>query len=156
IQVEWWHRLAHPCGAGKGDRGHFLAWATLRVHHCQPPLPKIAVITPYCREPLDVLAQCHESVLAQGAEVDHFMVADGYPREEVNAWNARHVVLPLAHADGGSTPRAVGSILADAEGYDFIAYLDADNWYAPGHIASLLELHRSSGALVCSCFRTFH
>jgi hypothetical protein len=47
-------------------------------------------------------------------------------------------------------------MLADAEGYDFVAYLDADNWYHPNHLASLLEMHRRTGAPVCTSFRTFH
>ena len=119
-------------------------------------MPRIAVITPYYKEPLDVLMQCHQSVLAQTLQADHFMVADGFPRDEIAAWNVRHVVLPGGHADGGSTPRGIGSILADAQGYDFVAYLDADNWYRPEHLASLLELHRGKGAQVCTSLRTFH
>jgi len=119
--------------------------------------PRIAVVTPYYREPLDALRRCHESVVAQ-AEVsaDHLMVADGFPLDEVGRWNARHTILPQSHGDNGNTPRAVGSLLADAEGYDFIAYLDADNWYHPGHLRSLVELWRRTGAPVCCSFRTLH
>jgi glycosyltransferase involved in cell wall biosynthesis len=118
-------------------------------------MPRIAVITPYWKEPLEWLRHCHESVLAQEVPADHFMVADGFPQAEIAGWNVRHAVLPNAHDDGGSTPRGVGSVLADAAGYDFIAYLDADNWYLPGHLASLLELHRTTGAPVCTSFRSF-
>ncbi len=84
------------------------------------------------------------------------MVADGFARDELARWNVRHVVLPCAHGDGGSTPRGIGSLLADAQGYDFIAYLDADNRFEPDHVASLVELHRSTGASVCTSFRSFH
>lgn len=119
-------------------------------------MPRIAVITPYYREPLDYLEQCHKSVLAQDIPADHFMVADGHPRTEVAQWNVRHVVLPCGNGDGGSVPRGVGSILADAQGYDFIAYLDADNWWDPRHLSSLVGLHSSSRAPVCTSFRTFH
>jgi glycosyltransferase involved in cell wall biosynthesis len=118
-------------------------------------MSRIAVITPYFKEPLDMLAQCHDSVRAQGLEADHIMVADGFPRVELAGWKVRHVVLPNAHDDGGSTPRGMASMMADAEGYDFIAYLDADNWYEAGHLASLLKLHRSTGAPVCTSFRNF-
>jgi hypothetical protein len=119
--------------------------------------PRIAVITPYCREPIEVLRQCHESVVGQAeVVVDHLMVADGHPLDEVGRWNLRHAILPRAHGDNGNTPRAVGSLLADAEGYDFIAYLDADNWYHPGHLRSLVALWRSTGAPVCCSFRTLH
>jgi hypothetical protein len=119
-------------------------------------MPRIAVVTPYYKESLDVLAQCHESVLAQGVDADHFMVADGFPRPEIGGWKVRHVPLPSSHDDGGGTPRAVGGLLADSEGYDFVAYLDADNWYHPGHLTSLLELHAKTGSPVCTSFRTFH
>jgi hypothetical protein len=47
-------------------------------------------------------------------------------------------------------------MLADLEGYDFVTYLDADNWYHPGHLASLLDAHARTGAAVCTSFRTFH
>jgi glycosyltransferase involved in cell wall biosynthesis len=119
-------------------------------------MPRIAVVTPYYKEPLEWLRQCHESVLAQEVAADHFMVADGFPRPELADWNVRHVVLPGAHADGGSMARGIGGALADGSGYDFVAYLDADNWYLPGHLSSLLELHRASGAPVCTSFRSFH
>lgn len=119
-------------------------------------MPRIAVITPYHREPAGMLRQCHESVKAQRIPADHFMVADGHPDAEVAGWDVRHVVLPGEHRDFGATPRGVGSVLADAEGYDFIAYLDADNWYEPDHLASLLELHAQTGAPVCCSFRSFH
>lgn len=119
-------------------------------------MPRIAVVTPYHREPLEMLARCHESVLAQQPLADHIMVADGFARPEVASWNVNHVVLPQEHADYGCTPRGLGSMLADAEGYDFVAYLDADNWFLPGHLASLLELHRQTGSPVCTSFRAFY
>jgi glycosyltransferase involved in cell wall biosynthesis len=119
-------------------------------------MPRIAVITPYYKEDTAVLRQCHESVLAQGVDADHILVADGFPNAAVGGWRARHVILPGAHGDNGNTPRGLGSMLAEAEGYDFIAYLDADNWYHPGHLSSLLQRFRQSAAPVCTSLRTFH
>ena len=119
-------------------------------------MPRIAVITPYHREPPEMLARCHQSVLAQAPAADHIIVADGFPRPEPAGWKARHVVLPQEHGDFGATPRGIGSMLADVEGYDFVAYLDADNWYLPGHLESLLELHTRSGSPVCASLRSFH
>lgn len=119
-------------------------------------MPRIAVVTPYWKEPLEWLRQCHESVLAQEVPADHFMVADGFARPEIASWNVRHVALPETHGDGGSVARGIGSVLADAAGYDFIAYLDADNWYQPQHLATLLELQRSTGAPICTSLRSFH
>src|SRR5262245_25755535 len=116
---------------------------------------RIAVITPYYKEPTEVLYQCHASVLQQEVPCDHFMVADGFPNPEVANWKVRHVILPTAHADVGNMPRSVGSLLADSEGYDFIAHLDADNWYQPNHVSSLLKLHEETKAPVCCSWRTY-
>lgn len=119
-------------------------------------MPRIAVVTPYHLEPLELLEQCHQSVLAQQVQADHYMVADGHPNDVVAGWNVRHVVLPESSGYGGCAPRCVGSMLADAAGYDFIAYLDADNWYEPTHLASLLQAHQRTGSPVCASLRTFH
>jgi glycosyltransferase involved in cell wall biosynthesis len=118
--------------------------------------PRIAVITPYYKESEAMLRQCHESVAAQDLPADHFMIADGFPQAAIDGWNVRHVVLPTAHGDNGNTPRGVGCLLAETEGYDFIAFLDADNWYHPGHLSSLHALWRKTGHPVCCSFRTFH
>jgi hypothetical protein len=83
-------------------------------------------------------------------------VADGHPNSQVSTWDADHVVLPRAHADYGNTPRAIGSLLAHGEGYDAIAYLDADNWLYPEHVAAMVALHDQSGAPVCTATRTIH
>jgi glycosyltransferase involved in cell wall biosynthesis len=117
---------------------------------------RIAVITPYYKEETAVLWQCHQSVVSQSVDVTHFMIADGFPNKEVDGWNARHVLLPTAHADNGNTPRGIGSVLAEVEGYDFIAYLDADNWFHPDHLTSLMEIHEKTGADVCCTMRSFH
>ena len=117
---------------------------------------KIAVITPYYKESTEVLRQCHSSVLTQNVFADHFFVADGFPNEELMKWNIKHISLPQAHDDNGNTPRGIGSILADIEGYDFISYLDADNWFHPNHLSSLLNLYEETKADICFSFRTIH
>lgn len=119
-------------------------------------MTRIAVITPYYREGSEVLQRCHESVVSQRVDVDHFLVADGFPNLGVAHWRAKHVVLPVAHGDNGNTPRGIGGLLASAEGYEYIAYLDADNWYHPDHLQTLLALHGSTSADVCCSLRTFH
>jgi glycosyltransferase involved in cell wall biosynthesis len=117
---------------------------------------RVAVITPYLREPLDILRQCRDSVRAQKVAADHFFVADGCPNERLNHWGIKHLILPGAHGDNGNTPRGIGSLLAAAEGYDFIAYLDADNWYHADHLASLRALWDATRADACCSLRTFH
>lgn len=117
---------------------------------------KVAVITPYYREPLEILLQCHESVVSQTHPCTHYLVADGYPNEAVEELDVMHVSLPVAHDDNGNTPRAIGSLSAINQGFDAIAYLDADNWYRSDHIESLVDLHRQTGATVCVSGRSIH
>lgn len=117
---------------------------------------RVAVITPYYLESIEILKQCHKSVLLQGANVTHFMIADGHPNDEVDDWDTVHIRLQKGHADNGNTPRAVGSVLAQSEGFDYIAYLDADNWFHQGHLSSLIELQETEGSDVCCSMRTFH
>jgi glycosyltransferase involved in cell wall biosynthesis len=117
---------------------------------------KIAVITPYYKEPIAFLRQCHESVISQGIEVDHFFIADGFPNAELMSWNIKHISLSEPHQDNGNTPRGIGAMLASAEGYDFIAFLDADNWFHPNHIHSMVELWKKTQADVCCSFTSIH
>ncbi len=114
---------------------------------------KVAVITPYYKEPLDILEKCHESVLKQTYSSLHVMVADGYPIDVINQWKCDHVILPRGHNDIGSTPRLIGSYHAIGLGYDAIAFLDADNWYREDHIESLVQLQKETGASFLSSGR---
>jgi glycosyltransferase involved in cell wall biosynthesis len=100
---------------------------------------KVAVVTPYYREPIEKLRRCHDSVMAQTRACTHFMVADGFARDEIDDWDVQHIRLPLGHADFGNTPRCLGALSALNQGFDGFAYLDADNWYHPEHAESLVE-----------------
>lgn len=109
----------------------------------------VAVITPYHRETDEKLARCMASVAAQTHPATHFMVADGFPRDLVAAApGVRHVVLPQAHGDNGNTPRGIGALSALNAGFDGFAFLDADNWLDPEHVASLVEAVQRTGAAV--------
>lgn len=116
----------------------------------------IAVVTPYYATTPEWLRQCHASVQAQTHPATHVLVADGRPMAEVDRWTAQHIRLPVRHADYGNTPRAIGSLSAIGQGYDAIAYLDADHWYAPDHLASLVALRRETGAAICFSHRYLH
>ena len=118
------------------------------------PLPRVAVITPYYKESVAKLRQCHDSVLAQSEPCLHVLVADGHPRRRINHWHAEHVRLPRSHGDIGSTPRLIGSYHAIGLGVDAVAFLDADNWYGPDHIASLLAVMDQHQADFVSSSRT--
>jgi hypothetical protein len=117
---------------------------------------RVAVITPYYRESSAYLRRAHESVLAQTHPATHFMVADGHPNPLVNDWAVEHIVLPRAHHDFGDTPRVIGSICALGQGYEAIAFLDADNWFRPDHIEAMVTAHRETGHNVCVASRSMH
>ena len=114
---------------------------------------RVAVITPYFRESLEVLKQCHASVAAQNYSSLHVMVADGAPNPVLDDWEIDHVQLPMSHADIGSTPRLIGSYHAIGLGYDAVAFLDADNWYRSDHIETLVALYKKTGAAFLSSGR---
>jgi len=117
---------------------------------------KVAVITPYFNTPMEWLHQCHMSVKAQTYPCTHFIIADGKPIDIIDSWAAQHIKLPFNHGDYGDTPRGVGSVTAIGQRFDAIAYLDADNWYYPDHIASMVKLQRKTGAGVVSSTRNLH
>ena len=114
---------------------------------------RVAVVTPYYKEPTAVLRRCYDSVKAQTHAVTHFMLSDGYPNPEVDNWDVVHIKLP-AHGDSGDTPRAIGALSASALGFDAISLLDADNWFDSDHIASLLDVQQQTGVQVVTCART--
>lgn len=114
----------------------------------EPPPFRVAVITPYHQEDPAVLRRCHESVLAQTLPCTHFLVADGGGDEEVDGFAARHIRLGAGHADNGNTPRTVGALCAMNEGFDAIAFLDADNWFHPDHLQSALDTRERERAEV--------
>ena len=114
---------------------------------------KVAVITPYYKESIDILRKCHESVVNQTYSCLHIMVADGFPQSDINEWKVDHIALPKPHYDIGSTPRLIGCYHAIGLGYDAVAFLDADNWYRKDHIEQLIELHKNTKAVFLSSSR---
>ena len=117
---------------------------------------RVAVITPYHKEDDETLRKCIESVAGQSYACTHILVADGFPRPAVVPGSVQHAVLPQEHGIGGDLPRGVGSIMAMKQGFDAMAYLDADNWFYPDHIKSLLALQRETAADVCIALRSMH
>ena len=121
-----------------------------------PSSLRVAVVTPYYRETPEILRHCHDSVRTQTSPCTHFLIADGHPQEDLANWSAQHIILAQSHGDVGDTPRCIGSLSAMNQGYDAIAYLDADNWYYPHHIETMIDLHRRTGAAVCTATRSIH
>ena len=101
---------------------------------------RVAVVTPYYKEPPAWLARCIQSVRDQTHEATHFVVADGHPQDWVDQAGVRHVKLDCSHGDYGNTPRTIGAVLAVSEGFDAIAFLDGDNWYAPNHVERCVQI----------------
>lgn len=97
------------------------------------------IVTPYFREPPELLRRCLASVRAQTVAADHIVVADGAPQDWIDEEGVRHIRLDRTYADFGDTPRAVGALLAVSAGSKGIGFLDADNWLEPDHIATCLE-----------------
>lgn len=100
---------------------------------------KVAVVTPYFKETLDLLKRCSDSVRSQTHPVTHIMVADGHPLSLVERMCDEHILLPSSHSDAGATPRAIGALSAFSREYDAVAFLDADNWYEPNHIDVMVD-----------------
>jgi len=117
---------------------------------------KIAIVTPYYEEPADMIERCVQSVRAQGVDCVHILVADGKPLKIFDGrQDVLHLTLPRCNADYGNTPRGLGAMFAEAQGFDAVAFLDADNWFEPDHIAELLNIRRQSGASLIACKRQF-
>jgi glycosyltransferase involved in cell wall biosynthesis len=115
---------------------------------------KIAVITPSYRTDPSHLVQCLKSVREQTERCMHFLVWDGEVPTEIETHDDLQLIqLPKAHRDAGNAARAIGSVSAIRQGFDAIAYLDADNWYDPNHIAVLRAAHEQTNANVCSSTR---
>lgn len=114
---------------------------------------KVAVVTPYFAEDISTIFYCHESVILQTFKCKHILVADGSANTAISDWNVDHIVLDVNYADIGSTPRWIGCRHAMNLGVDAIAFLDADNWYEPDHIESLLDLGLQTGASFLSSGR---
>lgn len=114
----------------------------------------IAVVTPYYKESLSVIRHAHNSVLNQTVDCLHVLVSDGFPHQAIDSWSADHVVLPRSHHDIGSTPRLIGAMHAIGLGVDAVAFLDADNWYEPDYISSMLQCARETNADFISTSRS--
>jgi glycosyltransferase involved in cell wall biosynthesis len=118
--------------------------------------PRVAIITPYFKEKDSWLEQGHASVKAQTYPCEQIFVADGHPNPLIDRFDAQHIRLSFTHDDFGDTPRAVASLSAISQGFDAIAYLDADNWYVPTHVENLVNLHRKTGAQICTSGRAIY
>lgn len=93
--------------------------------------------------------------MKQTVSCTHILVSDGHPNPEIDQWEARHIKLPYAHGDYGDMAKSVGAMEAYVQGYDGIAFLDADNWFRPEHMEKAVERHLESDADVVVTYRFF-
>lgn len=102
---------------------------------------KVAVVTPYYDEPLDILVRCKKSVDNQTyTNIKQIFVADGKPNDWVSTWkDTTHIILSCSHRDAGATPRAIGAISAFSQGFDAVSFLDADNTYDHIHVETMIK-----------------
>lgn len=109
---------------------------------------RVAIVTPYWREPPALLTRCIDSVAAQSVPADHLLIADGAPQDWLDGAPVRHLRLDRNHSDCGNVARGIGALLAAGEGYDAIAFLDADNRIDADHVAHCLAARRDGCGLV--------
>ena len=113
---------------------------------------KVAVVTPYYKESVQVLNNCRASVMKQTySDVQHYMVSDGHPQPNF-ACLPNHIALPRCD-DYGDTPRLVGCAVADAQGADAILLLDADCWLDPDHVERMVSTMLAKDVSVVTCPR---
>jgi len=116
----------------------------------------VAVVTPHYKEPQDWFQKCLDSVRDQTYPCTHIIVNDGANRGPGNSESVQVLDLPVSHGDFGDAARTIGSVSAVVQGFDAIAWLDGDNWYAPEHVESLVSLHNQTGAAIVMSDRTLH
>ncbi len=117
---------------------------------------RVFVVTPYFNTPLDWLAQCHRSVRAQTVPATHVLICDGAPATPMPDFQGVHLILRRNYADYGNTPRLIGCYHAVAAGAEAIAFLDADNWFFPDHVETLLRHAQDNGLDAVSSTRMLH
>lgn len=105
---------------------------------------KVAVITPYFRSDVTKLMRCCESVAKQTYACDHILVADGEVQDVFADYKVTHMQLPHNVGNSGATPRGLGGQYAFVQGYDVVAFLDADNWYELEHIEKAVQIFQKT------------
>lgn len=117
---------------------------------------KVCVITPYFQTNEVWLRAAHDSVRAQTQPAHHILVCDGSEPASVPGFLGTHVVLQRNYKDYGNTPRLIGCYQAAQQDADAIAFLDADNWYYPDHLAGLVRFATENRLEACASARMLH
>ncbi len=122
-------------------------------HHSQE-IPVVSVIMPaYCAE--KYIVQAIESVLIQDVPLELIVIDDA---SSDGTWELLKQYRKLDHVrcihsrcnHGAAAARNYGTSVARGT---YIAYLDADDWWAEGKLRRQLELMKRTGAALCSTGR---
>jgi cellulose synthase/poly-beta-1,6-N-acetylglucosamine synthase-like glycosyltransferase len=106
---------------------------------------RFAIVTPYYKEPRALVERCIASLKGQTVTADHILVADGVPQ----SWmDIRHIKLDQPHRDYGNVVRGTGALLAAADAYDGIGFLDADNFLDSDHVQLCVAAGRDGSDFV--------
>ena len=121
-------------------------------------MKKIAVITPYNNENFELIRKANFSIFDQIGDnfsCEHIIIVDGFD-EKNNLANLKchKIELKINHNDNGNTPRSIGTNYVIDKKFDYIMYLDADNWFINNHVYSLFNLINNQIAIACS-YRSF-
>ncbi|MFT3725119.1 MAG: glycosyltransferase [Hyphomonadaceae bacterium] len=114
---------------------------------------RVAVVTPYYREDEAVLRACLDSVKAQTIPCRHVLHADGFPIPYIGEYDADHIVSSRPHRDNGNFGRGAGAQHAFQQDFEYVAFLDADNWFAPNHCETMVAALERTGAHVAASGR---
>ena len=123
-------------------------------------IERIAVIIPFYQREAGILRRAMDSVYAQclpeGVSLHVFIIDDSSPQSpatDLEGLDQTAQVTWSLHAQRNTGPggaRNRGLDLAEAEGFDYIAFLDSDDSWLPAHLAdSLAALRRGYGMYFC-------
>lgn len=107
-------------------------------------MTRIALITSYAGEDIDIIERCHKSITKQTVPCAHIIVSDGYEMNFTMMWNCQIIQTSHRHANYGDTPKWIGVMSALAQGFDYIGFVDADDWVSEDHVELLLKLMKWS------------
>ena len=107
-------------------------------------MKKIAVITPYNNEDIGLIKKANESIFDQLGDnfcCEHIIIVDGIDeKNNLSDLRCHKIELKKNHNDNGNTPRSIGTNYAINRNFDFIMYLDADNWFLKNHT---MDFHKT-------------
>ena len=122
-------------------------------------MKRIAVITPYNNEDIDLIKKANDSIfdqLGDNFSCEHIIIVDGIDeKNNLSDLRCHRIELKKKYNDNGNTPRSIGTNYAINRNFDFIMYLDADNWFLNNHVHSLLNLIKKDTSIACS-YRSFY